>query len=305
MTVLNDQPPYEQYTGTGARVYFEYGFTMLEDSTVVVAVNNIPVEVTLQDMGVVFAVAPLLGDIINIYRYTDITQLVDYQTFEAFNADKTEGVLDKLILLKQEAAAYRAQMNLYALHELPSVTLVNDKGTSAYIYYWGKTPVRTYSGVFGGEVTEKMPNAGSVVEKPWNFAYFQYGDVAVFTQEVTSTLYPLEEYEAIWPSITLTDASMSPIPEDGMDITPSFLSGTLVATLLNTGPYEDGMNITPTFLSGTLINALLATGPYDDGMDFVPTFLSGLLEKKLIQAYAPYEGVQTAVSLITATMTPV
>jgi len=301
MTVLNDQPPYEQYTGTGERVYFEYGFPMLPDSTVVVLVNGIPTAVTLQAMGVVFAVAPALGDVINIYRYTDITQLSDWQTFESFDAAKTEDALDKLILLKQEAAAYRALMNLYALHELPSVTIVNNKGTSAVIFYWNET----VAGVFGGEVTENMPNAGAIVEKPEDFAYFQYGQNEIFTQELTSTLYPLEEYEAIWTGITLAAGSMSPIPEDGMDITPSFLSGSLVLTLLDTGPYEDGIDITPTFLSGTLIDVLLETGPYIDGMDFVPSFLSGTLEKTLINAYAPYEGVRTSISLVTGTMTSV
>jgi hypothetical protein len=303
MTVLAETQPYEQYSGNGIWTFFEYGFEMLPDSTVYVLVNGIPVTFTLQDTGVVLDVAPPLGAVINIYRFTDITQLRDWQTFESFDADKTESALDKLILLKQEAAVYRALMNLYAEHQLPWVRIVNDKGTDATIFYWNEE----VAGVFGGEVTEKMPNAGAVVDKPEDFAYFQYGFEEIFTQELTSTLYPLEMEEALDIGIALGDASMSPIPEDSMEFGMTFLSGTLSQVLLETGPYEDEMQFGVSFLSGTLTQLLLETGPYDDAMNFGVTFLSGELVFKLIESYAPDEALQLGIALDEAacSMTPV
>ncbi|GAF90883.1 unnamed protein product, partial [marine sediment metagenome] len=169
MTVEAGTQAYIQYTGTGSRVFYEYGFVMLDDSVVYVLVDGQPTEVTLQENGVVFDPAPVLDAVILIYRITDITQLADFQSFEAFHGVKTEDALDKLILLKQEAAVFRAQMNLLANHKLDRVTIENDKGTDADIFYWNELE----AGVFGGEVTQQMPNAGEVVAKPEDFAYFQ------------------------------------------------------------------------------------------------------------------------------------
>lgn len=303
MTVLAETQPYEQYSGNGIWTFFEYGFEMLPDSTVYVLVDGVPVTFTLQDTGVVLDVAPGLGSVINIYRFTDITQLSEWNSFDSFDASKTEDALDKLILLKQEAAVFRALMNLYADHQLFFVDIVNDKGTDATIFYWNEG----MAGVFGGEVTEKMPNAGTLVAKPEDFAYFQYGFEEIFTQELTSTLYPLEMEEAVQLDIGIADASMNPIPEDSMEFGVTFLSGSLAEILVSTGPYDDAMDFGVTILSATLVQLLLETGPYDDAMDFGVTFLSGELIFKLIETYAPDEALQLGIALDEAacSMTPV
>jgi hypothetical protein len=247
MTVLADTQAYVQYTGTGTRVFFEYDFVMLDDSAVYVLVDGQPTEVTQQATGVVFDVAPVVGAEIVIYRITDITQLSDWQSFEAFHGVKTEDAQDKLILLKQEAAIFRAKMNLFADHQLDRVTLVNDKGTDADIFYWNELE----AGVFGGEVTQNMPNAGAVVEKPEDFAYFQWGSAAL-TQTLTTTLYPLEAQDALEFSVTLAEGSMAPIPEDNMDHGATFLSGTLEDKLVSYEMEPEGMDLTIAFTFGEM-----------------------------------------------------
>ena len=160
-----------QYTGTGTRTFFEYGFELYEDSTVYVLVDGVPVSFVEQETGIVISPAPSLGAVIFIFRETETTQKRDFQAFESFPAEKTEGAVDKLILLKQEALIWRAAMNLYSDPYVERLDIVNDKGDDATIYLWNEF----FAGVFSGLVTTQMPNAGTVVEKPEDFAYFQYG----------------------------------------------------------------------------------------------------------------------------------
>jgi hypothetical protein len=301
MTVLADTQAYVQYTGTGTRVFFEYDFVMLDDSAVYVLVDGQPTEVTQQATGVVFDVAPVVGAEIVIYRITDITQLTDWQSFEAFHGVKTEDAQDKLILLKQEAAIFRAKMNLFADHQLDRVTLVNDKGTDADIFYWNELE----AGVFGGEVTENMPNAGTVVEKPEDFAYFQWGGDVVLTQTLTTTLYPLQAQDAIELSVTLASGGLWPIPVDNMDLGVEFLSGNLEEILLETPVYPDNMDLGAEFVSGELVTILLTIGPYPDDMNLGVSFVDGLLEAKLVSVFAPDEALELSVTLASGSMTPI
>jgi Concanavalin A-like lectin/glucanases superfamily len=159
-----------QYTGTGSRTFFEYGFALVEGQTVFVLVDGIPVAFTRQETGVVLDPAPSLNATILIYRETDVTQLEDFQSFESFDAAKTEWTQDKLIYLKQEALEYRARMNLYSDPSVDRVVLMNDKGTDATIFLWNLERAGMFAGRLGS-----MPNVGAQVDKPWNFAYFQCG----------------------------------------------------------------------------------------------------------------------------------
>jgi hypothetical protein len=303
MTVLANTEPYSQYTGTGARVFFEYGFELILGTPVFVTVNDIPVEFTQQLTGVVIEPAPALDTRIVIARLTDITQLRDFQAFEAFHADKTEDACDKLILLKQEAALYRAFCNLYASQPVEKVEIVNDKGDNAQIYLW----VEDHSGAFSGEVTDKMPNAGAFVEKPLDFAYFQYGFEEILSQSVTTTLYPVEASESMYSSADLIGGAIYPVLLDGMDFTASLTGGVLFEALLSAGPYDDGMDFTASLNSGLLETLLLDTGPYDDGMDFTSSLTSGLLETLLVTVYSPDELLYSSCELIPAacSMTPI
>lgn len=187
MTVLSTDEVYEQYTGNGVRRFFEYGFTLTPETDVRVLVDGVPVSYTAQATGVLLDVAPPIGSVIYVYRITDITQLRDFEAFEEFHGDKTEFMMDKLILLKQEAIVYRAKCNLYASQPVEKVEIVNDKGSNADVYLWNEG----FSGMFSGEVTPAMPAAGSIVEKPEDFAYFQYGTGGGGTEPYTNEYFVL------------------------------------------------------------------------------------------------------------------
>jgi hypothetical protein len=301
MTVLSTDPPYEQYTGTGARVFFEYGFQMLEDSDVFVLVDGVPVPFTQQDTGVVLDPAPALNAVILIFRITDITQLSDWVYAEAFFAEKTEDALDKLILLKQEAAAFRAAMNLYALPTVSQVEIVNDKGSNATIFIW----TTDKAGVFSGEVTQNMPAAGAFVEKPLDFAYFQYGAEVILTQELTTTLYPLEAEEAIYFSIALTAGAMYSIPNESQDLSWIFSGGTMAPLLFDLGPYNESQDLSWEFIGGTMAQSLIAIGPYFEEQDLSWSFLGGTLIPQLVAINSPPEGMTISITLASGSMTPV
>lgn len=171
MTVLETDLSYSQYTGTGARTFFEYDFDW-DGEPVLVLVDNVPVEFEQQTTGVMLAEAPILDAEVLIYRVTDITQLRDFQAFEAFKGEKTEAACDKLIRLKREAALWRARMNLAADQQLTQSDITNDKGSDADVLLWNEK----MSGVFAGEVSNEIPDVGTFVAKPEDFAYFQHGN---------------------------------------------------------------------------------------------------------------------------------
>jgi hypothetical protein len=265
-----------QYTGTGSRVFFEYGFDINEDTGVYVLVDYLDAAYTLQATGIVFDVAPAQGALILIYRITDLTQLRDFQPFESFPADKTESALDKLIYLKGEAIVFRAFCNLLAIHALDRVTIDNDKGTNAEIFIWNLNK----AGVFAGEVTDDMPNAGTFVEKPWDFVYFQYGvPVPQEFTYYTTTPYPIEVIEEMQFGIDVSGGSLSLVPEDDAE----------TAILLDYGPDEDDVDYGHTLTSIVLTEILLDYGPDEDDADYGHTLTSVTLTNKLVEADTPDE----------------
>lgn len=269
MTVTTEETSYSQYTGNGTQTYFEYGFTLREGDVIEVYVNGKAIPeassqkaegYTKQANGVIIIPAPVLKSIILIIRNTPITQERNFEAFDAFHASWTEDAMDKLILLKQEAARFGSQINLTGLQFLWNIVIDNDKGTGAPVSIWDEN----IAGVFAGLVTEQMPPAGSFVSKPPNFVYFQYGDTPVLTETLTTTLYPIEVEEKLAITCDLNDGYLQPIQSDEMEGGPSFIGGTLVATLLD-------VTLDP------------------DDMDGGPSFISGTLDRKLVTTYAPAE----------------
>jgi len=306
MTVLSTTPPYSQYTGTGAQTYYEYGFEWDGNSPVFVEVNGVPVSYTAQANGVVLDNAPPLGASVVIFRQTDITQERDFTAFDSFNAGWTEDALDKLILLKQEAAAYRAQTNLFTDQPVWYTDIVSTNGPDPRIYLWNEG----FAGVFAGEVTMSMPNAGTYVEKPEDFVYFQYGDVEILTEELTTTLYPIEVEEKLAFTCDLSGGSMREIAQDAMDLsTSTFLSASKATLLLDIPLKEDAMDLaTSTFLSASKTTLLVEIPLKEDAMDLATsTFLYASKELKLVTAYAPAEKLALTCDLNPAncSMTPV
>ena len=303
MTVLSTDLAYEQYSGNGTQTYFEYGFELTSETQVHVTVDGVPVTFEYQANGVVISPAPPQDSVILVMRETEITQLRDFQAFDSFNAAWTEDACDKLILLKQEAAIWRALCNLYALQPVEKVEIVNDKGSNADIFLWNLD----MSGAFSGEVTMAMPAAGAVVEKPWDFAYFQYGDEEVLSQQLTTTLYPAEAEDAIVTGMDIETFAMGPIPTDGMNVDSESLGGIKIQTLLDMPLQEDAMDVPAgAILSVDKVVTLIEMPQQEDAMD-VPAgaFLSAVKETKLVTAYAPDEAILPGLDIVSFTMTAV
>lgn len=102
---------------------------------------------------------PAKGAQIYIARETTITQLRDFKPFGTFMASKTEGALDKLILIKQEANEWRGKMNLGATQTPDRVIINNDKGTNAELLVWKNN----VAGMWNGTVREgNLPPRNSI-----------------------------------------------------------------------------------------------------------------------------------------------
>jgi hypothetical protein len=300
MTVPNQSLPYSQYTGTGDRTFFEYGYENYENSGVFVLVDGRTVNYVAQETGVVITPAPALDAVVILYRLTDITQLADFEAFESFTGLKTEDAVDKLIYLKQEAAVWRADMNIRSDPSLAFVTINNDKGDNAVIFLWNEN----VAGMFAGEVTQQMPNAGTFVDKPEDFAYFQWGSAA---QEITytTTLYPIEVVEGLDVGIALQEIAMREIPNDSLDISYSQIYSLMRDLLLATGPYDDALDISYSQIFSQMRDLLLETGPYDDALDMSYSHIFSLLVPKLVKADMPDEGLDIGIALLDVTMTPI
>lgn len=291
-----------QYTGTGTRKLFEYGFEVFEDTHVFVTVNGYPVDVVEQDNGVVIDPAPALGAIILIYRETDVTQLADFQPFESFPAEKTEDAVDKLIYLKQEAFIWRAQLNLFADPYVDRVVLVNDKGTDADLFLWNIDK----AGMFSGEVTTQMPLPGTFVEKPWDFAYFQYGEgITTYDLILTSTLYPIEADEHLEVTPGIEAVYKRPVPEDEIDIGWSVAGAGMLDTLLQMPNKVDEVDVNWSVTSANMIPVLLTMPDKEDEVDVNWSVTDADMKFALVAANADDHAITMTPAVESITMTSV
>jgi len=306
MTVaFNDA--YTQYTGTGARTFFEFGFPILDGSAVYVLVDGLPVTFTMQETGVVLDPAPALNAVVEIYRWTNVDQLSDFEAFESFDAEKTEDAVDKLIMLKQEGW-FRGAMNLFADPKLDMVILVNDKGEDAKILIWNEHEtdgsVINDGGVFAGEVTQQMPCPGAVVAKPDHFVFFQYG-LAGRTQVLTTTLYPAETTDAMELGISLVSGRMDPIPNEAYELSMIALDGDIVEILLTAPTEDEAYELSMVALDGDIEEILITLPTQDEAYELSMTALDGDIQSKLVFAEMPDEAMDIGISFINGSMTPV
>jgi microcystin-dependent protein len=107
------QTPYIVYTASGSTTVFAYPFRILDGNQLKVRLGAV-LQVggyTISGIGaqgggnVTFAVAPLVGVLVSLVREVPVTQLVDYQPFDAFPAETHEQALDKLTMIAQEQSA--------------------------------------------------------------------------------------------------------------------------------------------------------------------------------------------------------
>lgn len=291
MTVLSVQDSYSQYTGTGDRTFYEYGFDW-DGEPVNVRVDGRPAAYTQQANGIVFDVAPALGVEIIIARETPLTQETDFRVFGPFDAAKTEDAMDKLILLKQESSAYRAKVNLYADQQLSYTDLVNDTGTTPRITLWNEGK----SGVFSGEVTMEMPQAGSFVEKPEDFVYFQYDDTPILTEEITTTLYPVEVLEGIQLGAVLGASSMTDVPTDEAQSDMGFIGAILTDVRIEYGPDVDQSQSDMGLIDVVLTTVRLSYGPDIDESQSDMALIDVVLVRGKVSAQAPTHGLDIGCS---------
>ena len=302
-----EETGYSQYTGTGARQLFEYGFTVTEDTLVKVLVDGAVPVYTQQSNGVVITPAPILNAVVELYRYTDVTQLTDWVPFDSFNAEWTEDACDKLIMLKQEAW-YRTFMNLASEHLLDRVILHNDKGTDAHLLIWNERDplddvIINEAGVFAGEVTDDMPEPGTYVLKPDDFAYFQWGAAPVFNQLLlTSTLYPIEIDDGIAFSGSLLAGNIREIKFDELAASVSFLTASLQEVVIDDGTTEDELAASVSFLTASLVTIVIDDGTTEDELSASVSLLSASLVPVLVTADTQESGLSFSGGIIAANM---
>lgn len=208
-------------------------------------------------------------------------------------------------MLKQEGW-FRGRMNLVAVPFLSEVELVNDKGDNAHILIWNEhvtTEIINDAGVFAGEVTQNMPEAGSVVEKPDDFAYFQYGQEGPIEQQIlTTTLYPIEETEGLDFGLSLISGGLFNWPNDDMDVSFTVIGGNMQAILLNYGPDNDDMDVSFSMVDGNMQVTLITAPPENDDLDVSFSVVGGNMEPKLVTVDTPDEGLAFGLSLIAGTL---
>ncbi|GAF87796.1 unnamed protein product, partial [marine sediment metagenome] len=267
--------------------------------------DGLPVVFAYQVTGIVIDPAPILNAVIQIYRWTDVNQLSDFEAFESFDAEKTEDAVDKLIMLKQEGW-FRAAMNLIAVPELSKVVLVNDKGDDAHILIWNEhtedSIVINDAGVFAGLVTTNMPCPGAVVEKPDHFAYFQYG---LGGREVllTSRAYPIEVIDGYSASFTVENARIVEQIVEGYNGIFTLGDGTLRLAIKSTEMDPEGYEGTFTPIDATLRAAIKSTVMDPEGYEGTYTLQDGTLRIALVQHSAPTEAYEGTFTILSGTLT--
>src|SRR3972149_2132768 len=110
MTVPSAQTAGIVYTGNGITLAFSYPFRIFTASDLHVYFNGVEQFLGFTISGintssggtVTFTVPPASGVKVSLIRLLPVTQLVDYQAFDAFPAETHEQALDKLTLLAQQ-----------------------------------------------------------------------------------------------------------------------------------------------------------------------------------------------------------
>lgn len=190
MTILVESNGLSFYTGNGSTVFFEFTFTLDPDSQVLVFVDGVldTGDYQVQETGIRFFEAPVVGANIIIARLTDATQLRDWRAFDAFPPEKTEDAMDKLIRLKGENT-WRKNMNIWAIQDADSVLIVNDKGTDADLLLWNQ--FEPEAGMHVAVVSDQIPPDGSPTEDT---------DSTLYISPQLSTPPPVDE-----PTATIVD----------------------------------------------------------------------------------------------------
>jgi hypothetical protein len=187
----NTQIPYNDLVGNGTTVRYGYTFGIVENVDLIVLTQVTGGSLVLQieysdytlenltDIGgdVLFTTAPADGIRVLILRRTTMTQNVDYEEGEPFQAETHEWNLDKITYILQELIGgawggldgdgnpIYITFDLDAVQNAYTVTITNTGGTDAEIPAWVDA---TLAGVFHGEIMDEgdVPDDESVTTEP-------------------------------------------------------------------------------------------------------------------------------------------
>jgi hypothetical protein len=189
-TVTNEsEAGLARYIGNGVTTFYSYGFDLVESSVVTVEINGAIsyIPYTIQDTGIVFDYPPLVAEIIEIKRFTDVEQLAEFFPFDRFGSDKLETALDYMIILKQEVP-HRGSFNLTLQRGVGFIALDPQRTPPALVSVWATGVDDDRAGMFSGEVTKSAPADGATDPKQQaGHMYLQWDDTVAPPYEPESS----------------------------------------------------------------------------------------------------------------------
>jgi len=124
---------------------------------------------------------------------------------------------------------------------------------------------------------------------------------------LTTTLYPIEMIDELQLNFNITDSSMSPIPQDSLNLSYGMNGVILNQILIAYGPNLDELDISAGLVSVLLNQILLSYGPNQDELDISYDLVNVQLVSLLVTADTPDEKLQLDFNISSSgcSMTPV
>lgn len=119
----------------------------------------------------------------------------------------------------------------------------------------------------------------------------------IFTT-ATTTLYPIENEDALEFAASLLGGDFRTIPMEDLDVFFHLQYGDMHSILISTGPYGEALDVTFTMAYGTLYQILKTIGPKNEAMDVSFHLQYGDLDAILVTADTPDEALEFSASLI-------
>ncbi|GAG16335.1 unnamed protein product, partial [marine sediment metagenome] len=96
---------FQSLSGTWVFAYTQDPTTLIKTPRTDIAVTLNADQETSPGGTVTFDTAPVLNQIVVVYRQVPVNQLTDYTAYDAFPAESTEDALDKLTMISQQNVA--------------------------------------------------------------------------------------------------------------------------------------------------------------------------------------------------------
>jgi len=198
--------PKISYQGNGTTTNYEFDWKCGDPNENFVHLNGVllteGIQYELEDFTLefggtmVFNTAPIIDDIVFIFRKTPITQQIDYVDGEPFPTDSHEFQLDKDTRILQElffgGIAFGGEVNLASVPHPLEVEITNTSGTNAFIQPW--TIDGLLSGIFYGEVVpdgDSAPLDGNPTLKSDGYIWWELGPSPSAGGDVTIEMFTI------------------------------------------------------------------------------------------------------------------